>query len=113
MKQYGNMVKKYASGDVAGKYDNIIAESEAEFRKKQVADLERLKNDFSAPRHPDNQQHYDSLVDKQKKEIRNEIKRLNTQIEQEAKPKKEKPLPPPPVEKEKKPKKEKKNKKDK
>ena len=81
MKSYGNAVKKYASKATSSKYKNIAAENISEYRKKQLADLERfLKDDFKISVNRDNQEQYNRNIGKQKKEIENEIARLKAQI---------------------------------
>ena len=81
MKNYGNMVKKYASGKVSFKYKPIVAKSNAEYELRQLADLERfLKEDMITPKHLDNQAHYDALIAGQRKILEAEVARLKGQV---------------------------------
>ena len=86
MKDYGNFVMKYVSGDKAPKYKPILADSLDDYHKAQVADLKRfLKEDFRVSGNRDNYLAYSANVKKQREEIVAEIKRLEGQL---SKPKK-------------------------
>ena len=70
MKNYGNIVMKYVSGDKAKNYKPILASSLADYKKAQLADLKRfLKEDFKVSGNRDNYLQYSALVNEQKKEI--------------------------------------------
>ena len=89
MKNYGNMVMKYASSKAASKYKPIYANSLADYETVQLADLERfLAEDMVTPKHLDNQGHYDALIAGQRAQIEAEVARIKAQQPKDKAPKK-------------------------